>query len=104
STRERARPRCVGARASAAQLDLVALDQRVRKERLAHPSDELAHLVGVGGLDLELYDTPDTRVRDRKAELAQGVSDRLALRVQDSFLGSDEHRGLHRSTTSGSAR
>ena len=58
---------------------------------------------GVRRLELEVDDPPDAGLADGEPELAQRALDRLALRVEDPCLRTDEHRRLHRSTTSGSA-
>src|SRR5919201_4445815 len=91
-------------RSQALQGDLVRLDQRVGDQLLAHALD-----LGTGGgrvavLELELDKPPYARAGDRKAELAQRAPDRLALGIEDPRLRPNEHRRLHRSTTSGSAR
>ena len=57
-----------------------------------------------GDGDLEIDDLADPSLPDREAELAERAFDRLSLWVQDPRFGPHEHDGLHRRTTSGSAR
>src|SRR4029453_11633208 len=83
--------------------DLEALDQWVREELGAHPPDLGGCLLGSVGIELEVDDPPDARGLDVEAELAKGVPDRLALRVEDALLRSHEHCCSHR-TTSGCAQ
>src|SRR5439155_13339490 len=83
------------------ELDLVALDQRVREQLGAHPLDLGAGLLGIGDLDLEIDEAADPRTVDGEAEVAERGLDGLALRVEDARLGPHEHGRLHRSTTSG---
>ena len=85
------------------QLDLVALDQRVGEQLLAHALDLGARLGGVVRLDLEVDDASDAHLVHGEAEVAQRALDRLTLRVEDPRLGPDEHGRLHPSTTSGRA-
>ena len=68
-----------------------------------HPLDLAARLGRVVRLELDVDEPPDARVRDREAELAERLLDRLALRVEDALLRADEHGRLH-STTFGSSR
>ena len=84
------------------ELDLVALDQRVREQLLAHPLDLRARLGRVVGVDLELDEPADAGLADGEAEVPQAALDRLTLRVEDARLRPDEHGRLHPSTTSGS--
>jgi hypothetical protein len=86
------------------ELDLVALDQRVGEQLLAHPLDFGPGPCRVVRLDFEIDDPADTSLADREAELAQRGLDRLSLRIEDAVLRPNEDCGLHRSTTSGSAR
>ena len=53
--------------------------------------------------DLQIDEPPDPRALDGEAEVPEGVLDRLALGVEDSRLGPDEHGRPHRSTVPGSA-
>src|SRR6185503_8866712 len=85
-------------------LDLVALDQRVREQPLAHLLDLRPGRRLVGGLDLEVDHLADARVLHLEAEVAERRADRFALRVEDARLGPDEDGGPHPSTTVGSSR
>ena len=49
-------------------------------------------------------DAADASVADVESQVAQRLLDRLSLRVEDPLLRAHEHRGLHESTTEGSAR
>jgi hypothetical protein len=86
------------------ELDLVALDQRVCEQLLAHPLDLGLRRDGVLRLDFEHDEPPDTRFPDGEAQLTEGGFDRLTLGIQDPLLRPDQYSRLHRNTTSGSAR
>jgi hypothetical protein len=92
------------ARSRAFDLDLDALDQRVREELVAHPLDLGTGLRGIARVDLQVDEPADARFADGKAEVAERALDGLPLRVEDAGLGPDEDGRPHRSTTSGSAR
>ena len=62
-----------------------------------------ARLVGVVGVDLDVDEPPDAGTGDGEPERAERLLHRLALRVEDAFLGTDQHGRLH-STTFGSER
>src|SRR4029079_11872535 len=62
-------------------LALVALDQRVREQPLAHLLDLRPGRRLVGGLDLEFDHLADARVLHLEAEVAERRADRFALRV-----------------------
>src|SRR5580765_2562880 len=53
------------------ELDLVALDQRVGEQLLAHPLHFRAGTRRVVRFDFEIDDPADTSLADREAELAQ---------------------------------
>src|SRR5262245_54333798 len=57
------------------QLDLIALDQRVREKLLAHPLDLRARLGGVVGLELEVDHAPHAHSVDGEAEMTQRALD-----------------------------
>ena len=84
------------------ELDLVALDQGVREELLAHPLDLAAGLAGVLRRHVEFDDAPDMGVADIEAEVAQRTLDRLPLRVENACLRSDQDGRPHPSTIPGS--
>ena len=90
--------------ALAAERDLVALDQRVREELLAHALELRPRLVAVVGRELDVDEPADAGVGDLEAEVAERALDRLALRIEDPRLRPDEHGRPHPSTTFGSAR
>src|SRR5207247_1713525 len=83
------------------QLDLVALDQRVREELLAHPLELGLRLGGVVRLELQLDEAADPRLADRESEVPKRALYSLTLRIEDARLGADEHGSSHRSTISG---
>src|SRR5262249_3977245 len=85
------------------QLDLVALDQRVRKELLAHPLELGAGVALIGSGDLALDDATDAGAGHREAEVLERALDGLALRIEDAVLRANENRGFHPRTTSGLA-
>jgi hypothetical protein len=85
------------------ELDLVALDQRVREQLGAHPLDLGPGLLWIAGLDLEIDEPPDPRVVDGEPEVPQRRLDRLALWVEDAGLGPDEDCRLQRRTARGFA-
>src|SRR4029077_5815758 len=90
--------------AARAELDLVALDQGVREQLLAHPLDLSACLALVLGGEVELDERSDVRSVDAEAEVLQPSLDGLTLRVEDPALRTDEDRCFHPRTTPGSAR
>ena len=55
------------------------------------------------GVELDVDEPADTRARDVVTERPQGVAHGLALRIENAFLGTDQHGRLHR-TTFGSER
>src|SRR5207248_8144103 len=83
------------------ELDLVALDQRVGEQLLAHALQLVARLGLVRRVDLELDELPNAGLRHGKAEVPEAALDRLALWIEDSGLRPDEHCRLHPSTTLG---
>ncbi|HEY6068350.1 MAG TPA: hypothetical protein VIU81_06605, partial [Gaiellaceae bacterium] len=60
---------CGLVKASSGQLDLVALDQGVGEQLLAHALELGSCGVGIPGLQLEIDDSADSRRRYGKAEL-----------------------------------
>ena len=86
------------------ELDLVALDQRVREQLVAQARSSSARARRRPRLELEVEHAADPRLVDREAEVPQRALHRLALRVEDPGLRPDEHGRLHASTTPGSAR
>ena len=60
-------------------------------------------LLGVVGVELDVHEPADARAGDGEPERAERLSDRLALRVENAFLGTNQHGRLHR-TTFGSER
>ena len=56
------------------ELDVVALDQRVGEQPLAHALDTGARVVGARRLDFEIDDASNARVADQEPELAQRLS------------------------------
>src|SRR5205823_5823986 len=104
-TGSRRRAAAVSSRRSVlVQFDLVALDQGVGEELLAHPLDRSPRSSLIALVELQVDNTADPCVPDREAELSQRAFHGLALRVENALLRSDEHRGSHRRTISGSAR
>src|SRR5918999_2911765 len=87
-----------------AYVDLVALDEGVGEQPLAHALDLGARRRGTVGLDLQIDDAADAGVGHREAELAKRALDGLALGIEDPLLRAHEYGCLHRSTVSGSAR
>src|SRR3954449_9722604 len=85
------------------ELDLEALDQRVREQLLAHALDLGASLGRVSRVDLQVDEPPHARLPDREAEVAQRRLDRLALGIEDPGLRPHKHGRLHRSTIPESA-
>ena len=75
---------------SLGDLDVVALDQRVGEELLAHPLDLGSGRVRIGSVELEVDDAADARFADGEAELAERRLHRLTLRVEDACLRPDE--------------
>src|SRR5688572_9787797 len=61
-------------------LDLVALDQRIGEQALAHPLHLRAGLISARRVHLEVDHPPDARVADGKAELAERALDGFPLR------------------------
>src|SRR6187200_2617985 len=89
-SQERRAPRCVARPRSLAHLDLVALDQRVREEALAHAFDLAAGFLRARGLHVEVDDAPDACLLDGEPELPQRALDRLSLGIEDPGLGANE--------------
>src|ERR1700759_2722470 len=85
-------------------LDLVALDQRVREQSLAHLLDLRLRRCLVGGLDLEVDHLADARVLHLEPEVAERRADRLALRVEDPGLRPNQDGRPPPSTTVGSSK
>ena len=56
------------------QRDLVALDQRVGEQLLAHPLDRRAGLLGIRRVEVEVDDATDSGIADREPELAERAS------------------------------
>src|SRR5439155_18386311 len=83
--------------------DLVALDQRVRQELLAHALELGTGGVRIRGVDLQIDEPADARLGDREAEVLERALDGFALRIEDPGLRPDQDGRLHRRTTSGSA-
>ena len=98
-------PGARGRHASSTQLDLVALDQRVGEQARATSARARRSASSRSAVSSSRSTTRPIRTPDDvEADLASEPSDRLALRVVDAGLGPHEHRRLHLSTTSGSAR
>ena len=66
-------------------------------------SSACLRLGGIGVVELDVDEPADARAGDGEPERAERVTDRLALRVENAFLGTDQHGRLHR-TTFGSER
>ena len=88
---------------ASSELDRERLDQRVREQLVRHPVERGAGLARVVGVDLDVDEPPDAGAGDGEPERAKRLLHRLALRVEDAFLGTDQHGRLH-STTFGSER
>src|SRR5205085_2040139 len=105
SSRERRARRRAAVRAPRSlptpELDLVALDQRVGEQLLAHALELAPSLRLVAGFDVELDELADPRLPHGEAEVPQAALDRLALRVEDAALRPHEPGRPHPSTTSG---
>ena len=67
------------------------------------PSSAACASAGIGVVELDVDEPADARAGDGEPERAERVADRLALRVENAFLGTDQHGRLH-STTFGSER
>jgi hypothetical protein len=86
------------------QFDLIALDQRVREQLLAHPLELGKRLRLVIGGDVDVDQAPDAGVADLEAEMAKRALDGLPLWVEDPRLRPNEDGRPPRCTTLGSAR
>src|SRR5581483_10788030 len=86
-----------------AELDVVALDEWVREQLLAHALDLTPRLGLVDGVEFELDQLADARVSHGEAEVPQAALDRLALRIEDARLRTHEDGRPHPSTISGCA-
>src|SRR3954452_10912201 len=84
-------------------LHLVGLHQRVREQLLAHLLDLGARVVNGRCVDLDVDDLADAGARYREAQVLERRVHRLALRVEDPLLRSDEDGRPHPSTTRGSS-
>ena len=85
------------------ELDRERLDQRVGEQVARHALERGLRLGGIGVVELDVDEPADARAGDGEPERAKRVTDRLALRVENAFLGTDQHGRLHR-TTFGSER
>src|SRR3954447_25863874 len=84
-------------------LDRERLDQRVREQVARHTLERGLGLGGIGVVELDVDQPADPSTGDREPERAERVTDRLALRVENAFFGTDQHGRLHK-TTFGSER
>src|SRR5215210_453686 len=84
------------------QLDLVAFDQRIREQALAHALDLRAGGRRRGCVHLDVDQAADSSLADGEAEVAERALYCLTLRIADPRLRSHEHGRLHVSTTFGS--
>ena len=91
------------AHGAASELDRERLDQRIREQVARHALERGLRLGGIGVVELDVDEPADARAGDGEPERAERVTDRLALRVENAFLGTDQHGRLHR-TTFGSER
>ena len=81
---------------SALELDLIALDHRIREELAAHLLERGAGALAIGLGEVEVdHFALAHRVDAVKAERAQRVRDRLALRIEHAVLEHDMDARLH---------
>src|SRR5262249_44814949 len=86
------------------QLDLEALNQRVREQALTHPLDLGDRLAAIVCRDVDVDEPTDAGLVDVEAEVAQRALDRLPLRVEDAVPRAHENRCSHPSTVLGRTR
>src|SRR3970282_1600415 len=84
-----------GANSFVLQLDLEALDERVREQLGAHTLDLGSSLLGSVRGALHVQHAPDAHPAAVEAELAQRPLRRLALRIEDALLRPDDDGGPH---------